>query len=170
MVRCLVILLVNIFFKKNLIQILTFKLLNLIIKICKATTLLITNTSSFVCFELRLLNNIWILFHWWLWFLLNLFKCINIGSKSICFLRCHLTIMSFKRILCSISRNCLTILNIFLAFTCIISCTKKIYTASIFFAYLLNGFIQCLIKILRFHSIWNYFLINSLIQSLNIWA
>jgi len=134
----LIILLVHAFSKWNFFQILR---LYLVCKISKASTLLITDSSSFIGFKLRLLDNIWILLQWWLWFLLNLFKCIYICSKPVCLLCCHLTIVSFQRVLGSVCRNRLTILNILLAFSCIISRWEEIYTACIFFTYLLNWFI-----------------------------
>ena len=140
----------------------------LVCKVSKAATLLITDSSSFIGFKLRLLDNIWILFQWWLWFLLNLFKCIYICSKPVCLLCCHLTIVSFQRVLGSVCRNCLTILNILLAFSCIISRWEEINTACIFFTYLLDWFIQSLISI--FNCIGCHFLINCLVESLNVWA
>lgn len=58
-IRCLIILFIHIFPKWDFVLILR---LHLIREICKAATLLITYTSCFIGFELRLLYNIWILF------------------------------------------------------------------------------------------------------------
>lgn len=166
-VWCLIILLVHIFPKWNFVQILR---LYLICKICKASTLLIINSSSFVGFKLRLLDNICILFQWRLWLLLNLFKCIYICSKSVCLLCCHLTIVSFQRVLGSICRNSLSVLNILLAFSCVISQWEKINTACIFFTNLLIRFIESLISIYVINIIGQHLLINCLVESLNVWV
>lgn len=78
--------------------------------------------------------------------------------------------MGFQRVLSSICGYCLSILNILKAFSCIICSWEKIYTARAFLTHLLNRFIQSLICISIINGIGQYLLINSLVESLNVWA
>ena len=123
--RCLIILLIHNFSEWYFILILSFYKLHLIYKICKASTLLVTNTCSSICFK-WLLNYIRILFQRWLRYLLDLIKCIHMTTKSISFLSSHLTILSFDRILSSISWYCRIILIKFISHLNYLSCQYNI--------------------------------------------